>query len=79
MAFTTQSPTAHTTTVDKAVLQVADHPSVDSGALIESNIVMGPGRPGSVDKGTPEPRGARLLVTTGIPVTNFAFTWVLAY
>jgi hypothetical protein len=30
---------------------------------IEPNIVMGPGRPGSVDKGTPEQRGERLDVT----------------
>jgi hypothetical protein len=78
-SFATQSPTRHTSTIGKAVLQVGDHSSVPSVALTESNVVMGPGLPGSVDKGTPEARGDRLVVTTGEPVTSLAFTWTLSY
>jgi hypothetical protein len=78
-SFTTQSPAKHSTTIGKAVLQVVDHSSVPATALTESNIVMGPGLPGSVDKGTPEPRGERLVITTGEPVTSLAFNWTLVY
>ena len=46
---------------------------------IEPNIVMGPGRPGSVDKGTPEPRGQRLVLDTESPATQFAFQWTLTF
>jgi len=46
---------------------------------IEPNIVMGPGRPGSVDKGTPEPRGQRLILDTEGPATEFAFQWTLTF
>jgi hypothetical protein len=50
-----------------------------AGAKIEPNVVMGPGRPGSVDKGTPETRGERLLVTTPAPVAGAEFRWVLRF
>ena len=40
---------------------------------------MGPGRPGSVDKGTPEARGERLKVTTDQPSTTFNFNWQLTF
>ncbi|MEO7041605.1 MAG: hypothetical protein ABI035_05025, partial [Gemmatimonadaceae bacterium] len=63
----------------KVVLHVTDHSSVPTTALTESNIVMGPGRPGSVDKGTPEARGERLVVTTTEPVTAFTFNWGLTF
>ena len=33
-------------------------------SMVEQNVVMGPGKPGSVDKGSLEPRGERLLVST---------------
>lgn len=46
---------------------------------IEPNTVMGPGRPGSVDKGTPEQRGERLEVTTKTPATNAQFRWELLF
>lgn len=78
-AFKTQSPTEHATTVGVASLHIADHPSVPSTAITESNIVMGPGRPGSVDKGTPEPRGERLVITTNAPANNLIFTWHLTF
>jgi hypothetical protein len=46
---------------------------------IESNVVMGPGRPGSVDKGSPEPRGERLIVSTPEKVTSTQFVWELIF
>jgi hypothetical protein len=77
--FKTDSANTHTTTVGSATLHIADHSSVATTAHTESNIVMGPGRPGSVDKGTPEARGERLQITTDAPVNNLAFTWQLTF
>ena len=42
---------------------------------IEPNMVMGPGKPGSVDKGELEQRGERLGVTTQRPVSMAQFDW----
>jgi hypothetical protein len=50
-----------------------------AGSKIEKNIVMGPGRPGSVDKGSPEERGERLLITTPAPVASTHFEWDLSF
>ncbi len=50
-----------------------------SHGVIEPNVVMGPGRPGSVDKGTPEARGERLKITTDQPSTTFTFSWQLTF
>lgn len=46
---------------------------------IEPNIVMGPGKPGSVDKGSLEPRGERVLVSTAGKVTSTQFEWELTF
>lgn len=46
---------------------------------IEPNVVMGPGQPGSVDKGSPEQRGERLEVSTPTAVTNAQFSWALTF
>jgi hypothetical protein len=46
---------------------------------VEKNVVMGPGRPGSVDKGSLEPRGERLLVSTNENVTSTQFVWTLSF
>ena len=46
---------------------------------IEPNVVMGPGQPGSVDKGSPEQRGERLLVSTATAATSAQFAWTLAF
>jgi Domain of unknown function (DUF4962)/Heparinase II/III-like protein len=54
-------------------------PTESFANTIEPNIVMGPGRPGSVDKGTPEPRGQRLILDTEWPATEFAFEWTLTF
>ncbi len=46
---------------------------------VERNVVMGPGNPGSVDKGSLEPRGERLLVSTTERVTSTQFVWELVF
>jgi len=51
----------------------------DASAKVEANIVMGPGKPGSVDKGTPEQRGERVVVTTSKPLSSVEFEWKLKF
>jgi hypothetical protein len=51
----------------------------DATAKVESNVVMGPGRPGSVDKGTLEPRGERAVVSSNAPATMAAFVWEMTF
>jgi len=51
----------------------------DATTLIEPNIVMGPGIPGSVDKGKLEQRGERLLVKTAKPASSATFDWNLQF
>ena len=46
---------------------------------VEQNVVMGPGKPGSVDKGSLEPRGERLLVSTKEKVMSTHFVWELVF
>ena len=46
---------------------------------IEPNVVMGPGRPGSVDKGTPETRGERLIESNAQAMTSTDFHWELMF
>jgi hypothetical protein len=47
----------------------------DAAAKVEGKVVMGPGKPGSVDKGTLEARGERLVVSTKSLATTAAFVW----
>jgi len=51
----------------------------DATTKIEPNMVMGPGIPGSVDKGTLEQRGERLLVNTSKPASSAVFDWRLNF
>ena len=51
----------------------------DAASKVEQNVVMGPGKPGSVDKGSLEPRGERLLVSTTEKVTSTHFAWELVF
>ncbi len=46
---------------------------------IEKNMVVGPGKPGSVQKGTLEQRGMRVVVSTKHPVTSAEFLWKLSF
>lgn len=45
----------------------------------EKNVVMGPGRPGSVDKGNLEPRGERVLAKTDSPADAAKYHWILKF
>jgi hypothetical protein len=60
-------------------LDVQFHLPVDAASKIENNVVMGPGRPGSVDKGSPEERGERLLISTPKVATHARFDWELTF
>ncbi|HTC95877.1 MAG TPA: DUF4962 domain-containing protein [Terriglobales bacterium] len=51
----------------------------DTVIEIEPNIVMGPGLPGSTDKGDQQQRGERLAVTTSKPATSAKFRWILEF
>jgi hypothetical protein len=51
----------------------------DAVAKVESNVVMGPGKPGSVDKGTLEARGERLLETTKSAEQRVEFQWEMNF
>jgi hypothetical protein len=62
-----------------AVLHVEVQSPADAATRVEPNVVMGPGRPGSVDKGTPETRGERLAVSTAGPATSAEFGWSLKF
>jgi hypothetical protein len=46
---------------------------------VEKNIVMGPGRPGSVDKGNLELRGERVLATTEKAADSAKYHWRLIF
>jgi hypothetical protein len=50
-----------------------------AASKVEHNDVMGPGRPGSVDKGSLESRGERLVVSTAGKVTSTEFEWKLRF
>ena len=67
------------TSVNGVALRGSGNFTVAATAKVESNIVMGPGRPGSVDKGTPEARGERLVLTTAEPVAATEFHWKLLF
>lgn len=77
--FMTVSPTEHATKVGGVTLHAADKASVPVTATVESNVVMGPGKPGSVDKGSLEPRGERLVINTNSPATAMTFNWSLSF
>jgi heparinase II/III-like protein len=51
----------------------------DAKTQVEPNVVMGPGIPGSVDKGKLEQRGERLLVNTSKPSSQAVFDWILEF
>lgn len=51
----------------------------DAQTTIKPNVVMGPGIPGSVDKGKQEQRGEYLLVRTPKPSSQTVFDWSLKF
>ena len=65
--------------INDAALNVSLALPADATEKVESNIVMGPGRPGSVDKGSPEERGERLLISSPKAAMKMRFVWELAF
>jgi hypothetical protein len=68
-----------TITVNGVSLHAELNVPEDAVTKVEPNVVMGPGQPGSVDKGTPEQRGERLAATTAQANRKAIFEWVLAF
>jgi hypothetical protein len=52
---------------------------VGAASKAEQNVVMGPGKPGSVDKGSLDARGERLLVSTTERETSAHFAWEFSF
>ncbi|MBS1814262.1 MAG: DUF4962 domain-containing protein [Acidobacteria bacterium] len=50
----------------------------NANVKVEDNVVMGPGKPGSVDKGALERRGSRLMVSIPEGVLRGDFRWKIA-
>jgi hypothetical protein len=67
------------TTVGGETLDVRYSTPAAGTAEAEPNVVMGPGRPGAVDKGTLEQRGERLVFTSAAPVSATTFKWTLQF
>jgi hypothetical protein len=67
------------TNINDVALRVRLLSPLGAASKVEKNVVMGPGRPGSVDKGSLEPRGERLLVSTAGRVTSVHFVWELSF
>jgi len=68
-----------TSVVGDRTLDVTLHSTVAGSAKAEPNIVMGPGRPGSVDKGTLEQRGERLVFSSEEAAKSANFEWLLRF
>ena len=77
--FVAEAGNRFATTVGSRTLQVDGMFRLPFSAVTETNIVMGPGRPGSVDKGTPEARGQRLILTTKEPALAAEASWLLVF
>jgi hypothetical protein len=65
--------------VGDAVLHVNLKAPPDATTKIEPNVVMGPGQPGSVDKGSLETRGERLAASTAGSAIIAGFVWELTF
>jgi hypothetical protein len=60
-------------------LEVQINQPVDASQKLEPNVLIGPGAPGSVDKGTQEQRGTRLVISTPAPVASASFQTILRF
>ena len=65
--------------VGGAELRVSLMEPKDAVTKVESNVVMGPGKPGSVDKGTLEARGERVVASTPEAAVEAEFRWDLTF
>lgn len=77
--FAPEGKQAYSTKVGSVILSVRFISQQQVDAKVETNMVMGPGRPGSVDKGALEPRGERLLITTKDKVSENRYQWQLHF
>jgi hypothetical protein len=77
--LTDQSFILHPVGVSSSTLTAEILKPSNASAKVQANIVMGPGKPGSVDKGTPEQRGERVVVTTSKPLSAVQFEWKLKF
>jgi len=79
MAFKSLNNEHFTSGVGDRTLDVMLRSTVAGSAKVEPNIVMGPGRPGSVDKGTLEQRGERLVFSSEEAAKAASFEWSLRF
>jgi hypothetical protein len=77
--ITQENPRTFTLHGHKASTQAQIDLPKDFTASIEKNVMMGPGIPGSVDKGTLEQRGQRLVITTETPQSKEEFRSKLSF
>jgi hypothetical protein len=68
-----------TIAVNGVVLHAELNAPEDATTKVEPNVVMGPGQPGSVDKGTQEQRGERVAATTAQASGKAIFQWTLTF
>jgi len=74
-----KGPKEFVISVNDITLHAALIAPADAVTKVESNVVMSPGKPGSVDKGTFEPRGERLSASTAKPSKDGVFLWNLTF
>ena len=67
------------TNINNVALHIHLLSPVAAASKVEQNVVMGPGKPGSVDKGSLEPRGERLLVSTPQKLMSAHSVWELVF
>jgi Domain of unknown function (DUF4962)/Heparinase II/III-like protein len=78
-SFTKLDTLHYSTVVGGTELRVDAKTDFGFESKIEPNVVMGPGRPGSVDKGTLEQRGERLVISSDKAGKTANFSWVLKF
>jgi hypothetical protein len=67
------------TNINDVALHIHLLSPLGAASKVEQNVVMGPGRPGSVDRGSLEPRGERLVVSTTKEEASTQFAWELLF
>ena len=75
----TVGPREFTITMNSVLLRAELNAPANVVTKVEANVVMGPGVPGSVDKGTLEQRGERVAATTSVASKRAVFQWSLTF
>jgi Domain of unknown function (DUF4962)/Heparinase II/III-like protein len=73
-----RGPRAFTLEGDGGTLKAILEQPIGVDESIEKNVVMGPGKPGSVQSGSLQQRGERLIVKTNTPQVTEEFLWDLS-